>query len=74
MGRHPVPAGSSPDADLEQWAGRVGEWAVAGQDVYVCFNNDGFGHAVRNAERLRALTGSWSSRWPDGRRPVRGRP
>jgi uncharacterized protein YecE (DUF72 family) len=36
----------------------VGEWAAAGQDVYVHVNNDGFGHAVRNAERLRALTGS----------------
>jgi uncharacterized protein YecE (DUF72 family) len=51
-------AGSYSDADLGWWADRVGEWAAAGQDVYVYFNNDGYGHAVRNAERLRALTGS----------------
>jgi uncharacterized protein YecE (DUF72 family) len=36
----------------------VGEWRAAGQDVLVYFDNDGYGHAVRNAERLRALTGS----------------
>jgi uncharacterized protein YecE (DUF72 family) len=35
----------------------VGEWAGAGRDVYVYFNNDGYGHAVRNAERLRELAG-----------------
>jgi uncharacterized protein YecE (DUF72 family) len=35
----------------------VGEWAGSGRDVYVCFNNDAHGHAVRNAERLRALVG-----------------
>jgi uncharacterized protein YecE (DUF72 family) len=39
-------------------AARVGEWAGTGQDVLVYFNDDGYGHAVRNAERLRALTGS----------------
>jgi uncharacterized protein YecE (DUF72 family) len=48
-------AGSYPDADLRWWADRVREWARAGRDVYVYFNNDGHGHAVRNAETLRAL-------------------
>ncbi|MGY1706053.1 DUF72 domain-containing protein [Geodermatophilus sp. SYSU D00697] len=51
-------AGSYPDADLRWWADRVGEWSEAGRDVYVYFNNDGYGHAVRNAETLRAMTGS----------------
>ncbi len=51
-------AGSYPDADLHWWAARVGEWAASGRDVYVYFNNDGHGHAVRNALRLRELTGS----------------
>jgi uncharacterized protein YecE (DUF72 family) len=50
-------AGSYGDADLRWWADRVGEWAASGRDVYVYFNNDGYGHAVRNAETLRALTG-----------------
>jgi uncharacterized protein YecE (DUF72 family) len=35
----------------------VGEWAGSGQDVFVYFNNDGYGHAVRNAERLREFVG-----------------
>ncbi|MBM7808768.1 uncharacterized protein YecE (DUF72 family) [Geodermatophilus bullaregiensis] len=50
-------AGSYPDDDLRWWADRVGEWAASGRDVYAYFNNDGHGHAVRNAETLRALTG-----------------
>jgi uncharacterized protein YecE (DUF72 family) len=51
-------AGSYSDEDLRWWAERVGEWRGSGRDVYVYFNNDGHGHAVRNAERLRALTGA----------------
>ncbi|WP_232807010.1 DUF72 domain-containing protein [Geodermatophilus chilensis] len=50
-------AGSYPDADLRWWADRIGEWARDGRDVYAYFNNDGHGHAIRNAETLRALTG-----------------
>jgi uncharacterized protein YecE (DUF72 family) len=34
----------------------VEEWDRSGHDVFVYFNNDGDGNAVRNAERLRALT------------------
>jgi uncharacterized protein YecE (DUF72 family) len=50
-------AGSYGEGDLAWWAERVGEWAGSGTDVFVYFNNDGYGHAVRNAERLRALVG-----------------
>jgi uncharacterized protein YecE (DUF72 family) len=50
-------AGSYSEADLRWWADRVGEWRAAGQDVYAYFNNDGHGHAVRNAARLRELAG-----------------
>ena len=50
-------AGSYPDADLRWWADRVAEWTAQGRDVYAYFNNDGHGHAVRNAETLRALVG-----------------
>jgi uncharacterized protein YecE (DUF72 family) len=50
-------AGSYPDGDLRWWADRIGEWAASGRDVYAYFNNDGHGHAVRNAETLRALLG-----------------
>ena len=48
-------AGSHPTEDLRWWADRVREWSAAGRDVFVYFNNDGYGHAVRNAEELRAL-------------------
>jgi uncharacterized protein YecE (DUF72 family) len=47
--------GSYSAADLRWWADRVGEWTGDGRDVYVYFNNDGYGHAVRNAEELRSL-------------------
>jgi uncharacterized protein YecE (DUF72 family) len=50
-------AGSYPEQDLRWWADRVGEWAGDGRDVYVYFNNDGHGHAVRDAEGLRRLVG-----------------
>jgi uncharacterized protein YecE (DUF72 family) len=50
-------AGSYPSGDLRWWADRVREWRDDGRDVYAYFNNDGYGHAVRNAEELRALIG-----------------
>ena len=50
-------AGSYPDEDLRWWADRIREWSAGGRDVYAYFNNDGYGHAVRNAETLRALAG-----------------
>jgi uncharacterized protein YecE (DUF72 family) len=48
-------AGSYPESDLRWWADRIREWAGAGRDVYAYFNNDGHGHAVRDAEGLRRL-------------------
>jgi uncharacterized protein YecE (DUF72 family) len=51
-------AGSYRDDDLRWWADRIREWSSAGKEVYVYFNNDGFGHAVRNAATLRGLLGT----------------
>jgi len=48
-------AGSYSDEDLHWWADRVREWERAGHDVLAYFNNDGDGHAVRNARTLRDL-------------------
>jgi uncharacterized protein YecE (DUF72 family) len=56
--QHRMYAGSYSEADLHWWADRIGEWRSQGRDVYAYFNNDGHGHAVRNALRLRELTGS----------------
>ena len=52
---HHLYAGSYPLEDLQWWADRLHEWDAAGTDVFVYFNNDGHGHAVRNALALRQL-------------------
>jgi uncharacterized protein YecE (DUF72 family) len=51
-------AGSYPEADLLWWADRIDEWRSQRRDVFAYFNNDGHGHAVRNALRLRELIGA----------------
>jgi uncharacterized protein YecE (DUF72 family) len=48
-------AGSYADDGLCWWAARIDEWRRAGRDVYAYFNNDGDGHAVRNAIMLHNL-------------------
>jgi uncharacterized protein YecE (DUF72 family) len=48
-------AGPYSDRDLHWWAERIGEWQAMGKDVYVYFNNDGAGNAVRNATSLRRM-------------------
>jgi uncharacterized protein YecE (DUF72 family) len=50
--------GSYSDADLGWWADRIREWDGSGQDVFVYFNNDGGGNAVRNADTLRRFLGA----------------
>jgi uncharacterized protein YecE (DUF72 family) len=53
----PIYAGSYTDEDLRWWADRIDEWQAQDRRVLVYFNNDGQGHAVRNALRLRELLG-----------------
>ena len=50
--------GSYSDDDLRWWADRAREWEAQGREVFVYFNNDGGGNAVRNADRLRELIGA----------------
>lgn len=52
---HRLYAGSYPDDDLRWWAARVRDWEAEGREVYVYFNNDEQGFAVRDAVRLRSL-------------------
>jgi uncharacterized protein YecE (DUF72 family) len=54
---HHLYAGSYSDDDLRWWADRVREWAGMGREVFVYFNNDGGGNAVRNADTLKWLLG-----------------
>lgn len=53
--QHHLYAGSYSEENLQWWAARCREWATGGRDVFVYFNNDGEGHAVRNAARLATL-------------------
>jgi uncharacterized protein YecE (DUF72 family) len=59
---HHLYGGSYSDEDLRWWADRIGEWRNSGTDVFVYFNNDGFGNAVRNAFSLREMLGQKSCR------------
>ena len=52
---HHLYAGCYSDADLGWWADRIQDWRSHGHSVFVYFNNDGYGHAVRNAWTLRRL-------------------
>ncbi|MBA2459507.1 MAG: DUF72 domain-containing protein [Gemmatimonadales bacterium] len=51
------PGGGFTDDQLRAWAGRVRALRQSGKEVYVYFNNDWEGHAVRDAERLRHFLG-----------------
>jgi|ERR1017187_594170 uncharacterized protein YecE (DUF72 family) len=57
-GNHHLYAGSYCDDDLGWSADRVREWRDMGRDVFVYFNNDGGGNAVRNALTLKLMVGA----------------
>lgn len=54
---HYLYGGSYSDDDLRWWADRIREWQTMGKEVFVYFNNDGEGNAVRNADTLAAFLG-----------------
>lgn len=49
--------GGYSDADLDWWAARIAQWRASGHEVLSYFNNDGEGHAVFDARRLRERCG-----------------
>jgi uncharacterized protein YecE (DUF72 family) len=49
--------GGYSDADIDWWAERISEWRGMGHSVLCYFNNDGGGHAVHDARRLRQRLG-----------------
>ncbi|WP_332602160.1 DUF72 domain-containing protein [Arthrobacter sp. S2(2024)] len=55
---HHLYGGSYSDQDLRWWTDRIAEWETAGKEVFVYFNNDGGGNAVRNARTLRSFLGN----------------
>jgi uncharacterized protein YecE (DUF72 family) len=48
-------SGSYSDRELQEWAGRINEWRKRLSAVYVYFNNDVGGCAVRNAAHLKRM-------------------
>jgi uncharacterized protein YecE (DUF72 family) len=53
-----VYAGNYPDEHLRDWAKRIGKWDMEGKDVWVYFNNDLEGYAVKNAMSLKKRLGA----------------
>lgn len=55
---HHLYGGSYSDDNLRWWADRIREWGYGmDREVFVYFNNDGGGNAVRNAQTLRWFLG-----------------
>jgi len=48
-------AGNYPDHLLQKWASKIESWATRLNQIYVYFNNDVRGHAIRNARTLRDI-------------------
>jgi uncharacterized protein YecE (DUF72 family) len=46
-----------PPATLATWAERIEDWHRQDHDVFIYFNNDIFGYAIKNALALRKLVG-----------------
>ena len=52
--------GSYSGSALRQWAGRIAQWQNELRAVYVYFDNDQAGYAVKNAQSLKRLVGGLS--------------
>jgi uncharacterized protein YecE (DUF72 family) len=57
MHRGKEPAGGFTDDELASWAAQIRGLRSAGAEVYVYFNNDWGGFAIRDAVKLRELLG-----------------
>jgi uncharacterized protein YecE (DUF72 family) len=58
MHRGQEAAGGFTRKELSAWAAQIRSLASAGKEVYVYFNNDWEGYAIKDAMRLRELLGS----------------
>jgi len=57
MHRGQAPGGGFTEAELTAWAAQIRGLRAGGKEVYVYFNNDWEGYAIRDAVRLRELLG-----------------
>jgi len=44
--------------DIKKLSIKMGEWAKEGKEIYVYFNNDAYGYAIKNAMQLKKLISS----------------
>lgn len=51
-GRESLYASCYSEGELDEWAGKMKQWAKKGLDIYAYFNNDAMGYAVENAKTL----------------------
>jgi uncharacterized protein YecE (DUF72 family) len=65
MHRGQEPAGGFTTEELKSWAARVRALAASGKDVYIYFNNDWEGFALRDAVTFERLLGLGGSTRPD---------
>ncbi len=49
------------DRELNQWAAKIRAWEKDGKTVFVYFNNDAYGFAIKNALTLKKLVSARSS-------------
>lgn len=52
---HHLYAGSYSADDLRWWSEHLFQWQSQGKEVFIYFNNDGYGNAVHNARALKGL-------------------
>lgn len=57
MHRGQEPGGGFTEDEITSWAAQISALRSAGKEVYVYFNNDWGGYAIRDAMRLRELLG-----------------
>lgn len=46
------------DKELKGWAEKIEKWKEKGKDVFVYFNNDAYGFAIKNAITLKKMISS----------------
>jgi uncharacterized protein YecE (DUF72 family) len=51
-GRSSLYSANYTNKELENWASKIKNWAKA-KDLYVYFNNDVRGYAIKNAQKLK---------------------
>jgi uncharacterized protein YecE (DUF72 family) len=45
------------DKELKGWAEKIEKWKEKGKDVFVYFNNDAYGFAIKNALTIKKILG-----------------